>query len=159
MMANYLRMNHYDVLLAHDGNRALELLEKHAGSIHLALLDIMVPGVDGLEICRRIRKHPVLKEIPVIFLTAKDQEKDEIEGLEIGADDFISKPAGLRLVKTRIESLLRRQNPQTSNWIQYGGLYLDTDGKELFYHDERIDLTSTEYTILELFFKNPKRVF
>lgn len=159
MMANYLRMNHYDVLLAHDGNRALELLEKHAGSIHLALLDIMVPGVDGLEICRRIRNHPVLKEIPVIFLTAKDQEKDEIEGLEIGADDFISKPAGLRLVKTRIESLLRRQNPQTSNWIQYGGLYLDTEGKELYYQDERINLTSTEYAILELFFKNPKRVF
>jgi len=159
MMANFLMMNNYEVLLAHDGHRAVEIIDNQAGNIHLALLDIMVPGVDGWEICKIIRGHPIIKNIPVIFLTAKDQEKDEIEGLEIGADDYISKPASLKLVKTRIESLLRRQNPQTSNWVQYGDIYLDTEGKELFYDNERIELTSTEYTIAELFFKNPKMVF
>jgi len=159
MMANFLMMNNYDVLLAHDGHRAVEIIDNHAGNIHLAVLDIMVPGVDGWEICKIIRGHPIIKDIPVIFLTAKDQEKDEIEGLELGADDYISKPASLKLVKTRIESLLRRQNPQTSNWVQYGDIYLDTEGKELFYENERIELTSTEYTIAELFFKNPKMVF
>lgn len=159
MMANFLMMNDYNVLVAHNGHQAVEIIDRQAGNIHLALLDIMVPGVDGWEICKMIRSHPVIKDIPVIFLTAKDHEKDEIEGLELGADDYISKPASLKLVKTRIESLLRRQNPQTSNWIQYGDIYLDTKGKELFYKNERIELTSTEYTIVELFFKNPKRVF
>jgi DNA-binding response OmpR family regulator len=159
MMENYLKLNNFNVLTAHDGHHALEIIEQQASNIHLALLDIMVPGVDGWEICRKIRKHPVISDIPVIFLTAKDQEKDEIEGLEMGADDYISKPASLELVKTRIESLIRRRNPQTSNWIQYGDIYLDTEGKELFYDDERIELTSTEYTIIELFFKNPKRVY
>jgi len=159
MMANYLRMNNYEVLLAHDGEDAIEIIDRQAGSIHLALLDIMVPNVSGLEICKRIREHPVIADIPVIFLTARDQEKDEIEGLEIGADDYISKPAGLKLVHARIEALLRRQNPQTSNWIQYGDLYLDTEGKSLWNNTERVDLTSTEYTIIELLFKNPKRVY
>ncbi|MEX2573836.1 MAG: response regulator transcription factor [Balneolaceae bacterium] len=159
MMANFLKMNNYDVLVAHDGSTALEIIEKQASNIHLAILDIMVPDVDGREICRRIRSHPVIRDIPVIFLTARDQEKDEIEGLELGADDYISKPASLGLVKARIDSLLRRQNPQTSNWIQYGDIYLDMEGKELYHNKERIELTSTEYTIVELFFKNPKRVY
>jgi DNA-binding response OmpR family regulator len=159
MLANFLEMNGFDVLLAHDGRKALELIEAQASDIHLAVLDIMVPHVNGKEICRVIRKHPVLSDIPVIFLTARDKEKDEIEGLELGADDYISKPASLKLVKARIESLLRRQQPQTSKWIQYGDLYLDTTGKDLYFREDRIDLTSTEYLLLELFFQNPKRVY
>lgn len=159
MLANFLEMNDYKVLVAHEGNQAVKLIDEYAGEIHLAVLDIMVPNINGKEVCRRIRKHPVLHDIPVIFLTAKDREKDEIEGLELGADDYISKPASLNLVKTHIETLLRRQNPQKANWLQYGEVYLDTDAKELFVEDEKIELTSTEYTLIELFFKNPKQVF
>lgn len=159
MLANFLEMNDYKVLVAHEGNRALGLIEEHAGDIHLAILDIMVPNVDGKEICRQIRKHPVLNDIPVIFLTAKDKEQDEIEGLELGADDYIPKPASLNLVKAHVESLLRRQNPQKANWLQYGDTYLDTDAKELYVKNEKIELTSTEYTLIELFYKNPKRVY
>ncbi|MEX0944976.1 MAG: response regulator transcription factor [Balneolaceae bacterium] len=159
MLANYLEMHGYQVLTAFDGKQALEMIEKKSGDIHLALLDIMVPFVDGKEICRVIRKHPVLKDIPVIFLTAKDKEKDEIEGLELGADDYISKPASFKLVHAHVESLLRRQKPQNSKWIQHGNLILDINGKDLFYNDQRIDLTSTEFSLVELFFKNPKRVY
>jgi len=159
MLSNFLEMNDFNVLLAHDGNKALELIEKNAGDIDLAVLDIMVPHVNGKEICRIIRKHPVLSDIPVIFLTARDKEKDEIEGLELGADDYISKPASLKLVKAHIESLLRRQNPQNSKWIQHGELFLDTSGKDLYLRDKRIELTSTEYALVELFFQNPKRVY
>ncbi|TVQ66142.1 MAG: DNA-binding response regulator [Balneolaceae bacterium] len=159
MLSGYLELNGYDLLVAHDGNQALDLIEKRAGDIHLAVLDIMVPHVDGKEICRIIRSHPVLKEIPVIFLTAKDREMDEIEGLELGADDYISKPASFKLVKAHIESLLRRQKPQNRVWIQYGDLVLDSNGKDLYLHDKRVELTSTEYALCELFFKNPKRVF
>lgn len=159
MLANFLEMSDYNVLLAHDGKQALSLIEEHASNIHLAVLDIMVPHVNGKEICSVIRKHPVLSDIPVIFLTAKDKEKDEIEGLELGADDYISKPASLKLVKAHVESLLRRQQPQTSKWIQYGDLFLDKAGKDLFVKDKRLDLTSTEYGLVELFFQNPKRVY
>jgi len=159
MLANFLEMNNYNVLVAHDGLKALDLIDQHASDIHLAVLDIMVPNVDGKEICSVIRKHPVMSEIPVIFLTAKDKEKDEIEGLELGADDYISKPASLKLVKAHIESLLRRQQPQNSKWIQHGELFLDTSGKDLYLKDKRIELTSTEYAIVEMFFQSPKRVY
>jgi two-component system phosphate regulon response regulator PhoB len=159
MLANFLEMNDYEVLVAHEGNKALELIDQYAGEIHLAVLDIMVPNLDGKEICRRIRNHPVLNDIPVIFLTAKDEEKDEIEGLELGADDYIPKPASLNLVKAHIETLLRRQNPQKANWLQYGEVYLDTEAKELYVENEKVELTSTEYTLIELFFKSPKQVF
>ncbi len=159
MLANFLEMNGFNVLLVHDGKKALEMIESRAGDIHLAVLDIMVPHVDGKEICRVIRKHPALKDIPVIFLTAKDKEMDEIEGLELGADDYISKPASLKLVKAHVESLLRRQQPQNSKWIQHSDLLLDINGKDLYFKESRIDLTSTEYALVELFFQNPKRVY
>src|SRR5690625_3123270 len=77
ILASFLEMNNFNVLLAHYGRKALELIEQRAGEIHLAILDIMVPHVDGKEICRVIRKHPVLNSIPVIFLTAKDKEKED----------------------------------------------------------------------------------
>lgn len=159
MLANFLEMEDYDVLVAYDGKEAVSLIENRADVIDLAILDIMVPHIDGKEICKRIRRHPVLSGIPVIFLTARDKEKDEIEGLELGADDYIPKPASLKLVKAHVESLLRRQQPQHSKWIQYGDLYLDTVGKDLYRKEERIDLTSTEYALAELFFKNPKMVY
>ena len=159
MLSNFLEMNNFNVLTAYNGKQALEYISRHATDIHLAVLDIMVPHIDGKEICRRIRNHPVMKDIPVIFLTAKDKEKDEIEGLELGADDYISKPASLNLVKIHIEALLRRQDPKKSNWLQYGNLYLDVDGKELYHNGERIELTSTEFTLIKLFFQNPKRVY
>lgn len=159
MLANFLEMNDYHVLVANEGNTALEYIDRKAGEIHLAILDIMVPQVGGKEICRVIRKHPVLNDIPVIFLTARDEEKDEIEGLELGADGYISKPASLNLVKAHIETLLRRQNPRTANWFQYLNTYLDTDAKELYVDDRKIELTSTEYLLIQLLYQNPKRVF
>lgn len=159
MLSNFLEMNDFKVLLAHDGKQALNYIDSKSGDIHLAILDIMVPHIDGKEICRIIRKHPVLNSIPVIFLTARDKEKDEIEGLELGADDYISKPASLKLVKAHVESLLRRQQPQNSKWIQHGDLLLDINGKDLYKNKNRIELTSTEYTLTELFFRNPKRVY
>lgn len=159
MLANFLDMQGYRVLTAKDGRKALDLIEEHANEIHLAILDIMVPYVDGKEICSHIRNHPILNDIPVIFLTAKDKEKDEIEGLELGADDYISKPVSLKLIKAHVESLLRRRDPQKANWLNYGNVYLDTQAKEVYKKEQQIELTSTEYTLLALFFQNPKRVY
>ena len=89
MLAYYLELNHFQVHWAKDGKQALAIIESYADEIELAILDIMVPFMDGKEICAHIRKHPVLSDIPVLFLTARDEEKDEIEGLELGADDYI----------------------------------------------------------------------
>jgi DNA-binding response OmpR family regulator len=159
MLANFLDMHDFEVLVAHDGREAMELMNQRAEDIHLAILDIMVPYIDGKELCANIREHPILHDIPVIFLTAKDQEKDEIEGLELGADDYISKPMSLKLIKARVESLLRRRRPETKRWLHFGNVYLDTVAKEVYHDEEPVDLTSTEFQLLELIFRNPTRVF
>jgi two-component system phosphate regulon response regulator PhoB len=159
MLANFLELNNYDVLWAKDGKKAFEYIDDNANDLHLAILDIMVPYHDGKEICKHIREHPVVYEIPVLFLTARDEEKDEIEGLELGADDYIKKPASLNLVKAHVETQLRRRSPERSNWIQYGHVYVDLDSKEMYINDELLDLTHTEYTIAEMIFQNPKLVY
>ncbi|MAO66470.1 MAG: DNA-binding response regulator [Balneola sp.] len=159
MLANFLELNNFEVLWAKDGKKAIEYIEDNANDIHLAILDIMVPHHDGKEVCRIIRQHPVIYDIPVLFLTARDEEKDEIEGLELGADDYIKKPASLNLVKAHVETQLRRRSPDKSNWIQYGKVYVDLDSKEMYINDELIDLTHTEYTIAEMIFQNPKLVY
>ena len=159
LLANFLEMNNFDVIWAKDGAQALQLIDEQANHIHLAILDIMVPHHDGKEICKHIRSHPVLNEIPVIFLTARDEEQDEIEGLELGADDYISKPASLNLIKAHVESHIRRTNPEKVNWLQYEKVYLDTEQKEMFIEEEHIELTMTEYIIAELFFRHPKLVY
>lgn len=159
MLTNFLELKDYTVLWAKDGNKAFEFIDEQAQNIDIAILDIMVPHHDGKEICKHIREHPVLSDIPVLFLTAKDEEIDEIEGLNLGADDYIKKPAGLNLIKARIESQLRRMNPEKAHWLKYDHVYLDTETKQMFINEELIDLTHTEYIIAELFFKHPKLVY
>lgn len=159
MLANFLELNDFKVYWAKDGKEAFKIINDHANELELAILDIMVPFHDGKEICKHIRNHPVVNEIPVLFLTARDEEKDEIEGLELGGDDYIKKPASLNLIKAHVESQLRRQNPEKKNWLKYGSVYLDVDTKEMYIHEELIDLTHTEYIIAELFFRHPKLVY
>ncbi len=159
MLSGFLEMQEFRVSVAADGDQAIDILKKNPGKIDLAILDIMVPKHSGIEVCRFIRKHPALKSTPVIFLTAKDQERDEILGLEAGADDYVSKPASLNLILARIKSLLRRQSVKGSGWLNMRQVYVNTENREAFLKDQRLDLTHTEYKILELFFRNPARVF
>ncbi len=159
MLANFLELNNYNVLWAKDGRKAIQYINENANDLHLAILDIMVPYHDGKEICRHIRQHPVVYEIPVLFLTARDEEKDEIEGLELGADDYIKKPASLNLVKAHVETQLRRRSVEKGNWLQFGQVYLNLDSSEMYINDELVDLTHTEYTIAEMIFQNPKLVY
>jgi DNA-binding response OmpR family regulator len=159
MLANFLEMQGYRVFVAYDGEQAVHLLSEKAGEVHLAILDIMVPGTNGHEICRKIRSNPVTTDIPVIFLTARDQEKDEIDGLSLGADDYIAKPASLNLILAHIKTLLRRQAPEKSNWLIYGSTCMDMEAREVYQNNSTVDLTNTEFRILELFFQNPRRIF
>lgn len=159
MLLNFLELKGYEVLWAKDGKVAFHLIEESASNIDIAILDIMVPYHDGKEICKHIREHPVVSDIPVLFLTAKDEEIDEIEGLNLGADDYIKKPASLNLIKARIESQLRRVSPEKAHWLTYDHVYLDTETKQMFINEEIVDLTHTEYVIAELFFQHPKLVY
>lgn len=159
MLENFLQLNNFDVIWAKDGLEATKLLEENATQIDIAILDIMVPHKDGKEICTYIRNHPVIGDIPILFLTAKDEEVDEIQGLNLGADDYISKPASLNIIKAHIEAHIRRKNPEKSSWVQYGPVHLDTIAKEMYIEDKQINLTLTEYTIAELFLQHPKVVY
>ncbi len=159
MLSSYLEMHDYRVLLAKEGNAAIDLIDHHARVIDLAILDIMVPGKDGYEICRYLRKHPVLADVPVIFLTAKDKEKDEIAGLSLGADDYIPKPASLNLIKAHVESMLRRRPREKGSWIAFRNVFVAPDSMEVWQNGEKVELTNTEFKLLRLFFENPKRVY
>lgn len=159
MLSNYLEMHDYRILLAKDGNRAVQLIDKNAQEIDLAILDIMVPEMNGYEICDYLRKHPVLNDIPVIFLTAKDKEKDEIVGLSQGADDYIPKPASLNLIKAHVDSMLRRHPRKKGSWLSYHNVYIAPESMEVWVNGENIVLTNTEFKLLRLFFENPKRVY
>ncbi|HKI46076.1 MAG TPA: response regulator transcription factor [Balneolales bacterium] len=158
LLSNFLEMHDFRVLWAEDGRNALNMIDTLADSINLAILDIMVPYVDGRELLRYIRKHPVMHDIPVIFLTAKDEEKDEIKGLELGADDYIPKPASLNLVLAHVQTLLRRRQ-SSSNWLHYGHVFINRDSREVIADNQTLDLTATEFELLQLFMENPKRVF
>ncbi|MCH8494841.1 MAG: response regulator transcription factor [Balneolales bacterium] len=163
MLTAFLEMNDFRVLVANDGNRALEILSRSASEVDLAILDIMVPGADGRQICKFIREHSILNSIPVIFLTAKDEEQDEIAGLTIGADDYIPKPASLNLILAYVKSLLRRRTSEregsSSNIIQLAGLTIDKESLTVQSSGKNLDLTAKEYSIIELLVQHPKRVF
>ncbi len=159
MLVNYLEMHEYKVFHAANGKKAEKLINDHASEIDLAVLDIMVPGRDGHQVCRFIRQHPVVNSIPVIFLTAKNKEKDKIDGLTVGADDYIPKPASLNLIKAHIESLLRRHKKDKGGWIAFGGVHINPASREVTCGGTALELTHTEFEILHLFFESPKRVF
>lgn len=159
MLADFLQMHDFEVLKAYNGNDALSIIKENPANVDLAVLDIMVPEINGIEVCTFIRNHPVMKDIPVIFLTAKDKETDEIYGLESGADDYIAKPASFNLILARVKSLLRRQPTSGTGWINFGGIYLDLQAKEAWVEKKRIDLTHTEFGILEMLIRQPNRVF
>jgi len=159
MLANYLEMHDFDVLLARDGNQAIDFINKKSDTIDLAILDIMVPKTNGFEVCGYLRDHPLLSGIPIIFLTAKDQESDEIRGLEVGADDYIAKPASLKLIEARVKTLLRRQPARSSGWLHFGDIYLDPNNFEAIAENKRLDLTHTEFRILQLLLALPNKVY
>ncbi len=159
MLSNYLEMHDYHVIFAEDGKKAIAVIDQNAQDIDLAILDIMVPDKDGYEICEYLRTHPILSDVPVIFLTAKDQEKDEITGLSLGADDYISKPASLNLIKAHVESLLRRRPREKGSWIGYQSVFIAPENMEAWQRGEKLELTNTEFKLLKLFFENPKRVY
>jgi two-component system phosphate regulon response regulator PhoB len=149
----------FDVIAASDGQSGLEVASRHAPD--LVVLDLMMPGIDGLQICQRLRADPRTARMPVIMLTAKATEADRIVGLELGADDYITKPFSPREVVARVKAVLRRAASQHDQpaVIRSGDLQIDLLGREVTYQNDRISLTATEFRILQFLASRPGRVF
>jgi two-component system phosphate regulon response regulator PhoB len=126
----------------------------------LFLLDIMVPGGDGLDVCKRLRNHPALSTIPIIFLTARAGENDRVLGLELGADDYITKPFSTRELVARVKAVLRRfERPTTPSVIRFEEVVIDANAMQLTVRGELTTTTATEFRLLDYLARHPGRVF
>lgn len=126
----------------------------------LFLLDIMVPGGDGLDICRRLRQNPTLSVVPIIFLTARAAESDRVHGLELGADDYITKPFGTRELIARVKAVLRRfERPTSPSVIRFEDVEIDAGAMQLRVKGELVTTTATEFRLLDYLARHPGRVF
>jgi two-component system, OmpR family, response regulator MprA len=150
-----LRLDSYEVELAANGEEALDRIAiKPPDAV---ILDVMMPGVDGLEVCRRMRAAG--DKTPILMLTARDAIDDRVLGLDVGADDYLVKPFALRELQARLRALLRRTNEDGSTeTLQFGDLRLDPVAHEVYRGDRLVDLSKTEFLLLELFLKHPKQV-
>ncbi len=160
-IVNFLRrglaLEGYDVQMALDGSSGLRLASDTAPD--LIILDWMLPesepGLDGLEVCRRLRAG---SEIPILMLTAKDAVSDRVKGLDAGADDYLVKPFAFDELLARVRALLRRSKPDLPEVLEYSDLKLDTGTHQAFRGDQPIELTAKEYELLELFMRHPRQV-
>ncbi len=136
----------YEVEVSHDGASGLEAFEK--GGADLILLDLMLPGIDGLEVCRRVRSR---SSVPILILTAKDEDIDEVLGLEMGADDYVTKPFNTRKLIARIKAILRRAEGQPEGEARsfgFGDVIIDLEGHEVSKGGRAVHLTPLEYGVL-----------
>jgi DNA-binding response OmpR family regulator len=150
----------YDVRIAIDGVAAVDAFEKEEPS--LIILDVMLPKMDGFDVCKEIRSQN--KQVPILMLTAKSEEVDKVLGLEIGADDYMTKPFSIREFLARVKAILRRSNtlPQaasTKTKLSYKDLIVDPNKHQVSLKGELIELTSKEYDLLLLFFSNPGKAY
>jgi DNA-binding response OmpR family regulator len=154
----YLKRDGYDVHIAKDGETGLRKASQER--YDLILLDLMLPQMDGLDICRNLRSRPQTTDIPIIMITAKAEESDRIVGLEIGADDYITKPFSPREVLARIKAIFRRLEKPKPKEVrrEYGGIALDHSRHEVTYKGKSHSLTTKEFKLLEYFLANKGRV-
>jgi two-component system response regulator MprA len=150
-----LELEGYEIELAADGPEALDRLESD-GHVDAVLLDVLMPGMDGLEVCRAIRRNG--NQVPVLMLTARTQVEDRVEGLDAGADDYVTKPFALEELLARLRALLRRTADGSGETLRFADLELDPGTREVSRGGEPIELTRTEFSLLELFMLNPRQV-
>jgi two-component system response regulator MprA len=150
-----LELEGYEIELAEDGSQALERLEAEREP-DAVVLDVLMPGVDGLEVSRTLRRKG--SRVPILMLTARTQVEDRVEGLDAGADDYLTKPFALEELLARVRALLRRTGDGAGETLRFADLELDPGTREVTRGDERIELTRTEFSLLELFLLNPRQV-
>lgn len=155
-----LENDDYQVDTAYDGQEALEKIQNN--TYNLVLLDVMLPVLDGTEVCQRVREF---SDVPIIMVTAKSEDMDKILGLEYGADDYVTKPFNIMELKARIKAILRRMKKagasaeEQSSVIEIGDFHMDVENRDLKIAGRRISLTGKEFELLELLVSNPGKVY
>ncbi len=161
LLAYNLGREGYQTAKAYDGHQALQYIRENQPD--LVILDLMLPGISGFEVCRQIRKKPATEHLPIIMLTAKSDSVDKITGLEIGADDYITKPFNVRELIARVRTVLRRweagTRPEEIERVSLPGLDVDFRTYEVIVEGKKIDLGPTEVKLLQFFVMNPGRVY
>lgn len=150
LVADFLKKEGYTVIEATDGREALDLFH-NAGNVDLIILDVMMPGYDGWTVCREIRKT---SEVPIIILTARDEESDELFGFDLGADEYIAKPFSLKILAARVQALLRRTGIR-QDLKSFDGLEIDDHGRYVYVDGLRIEMSPKEYELLLYLTENP----
>lgn len=150
LLKDFLKMKDYEVLLAGNGEEAIDLFFKEK-SIALIILDVMMPKMDGWTALKTIREH---SKVPVIMLTARSEENDELKGFDYGADEYISKPFSPKILVARVEALLRRSGVQKEELLEVGGIVIDEAAHSVSVDGKPIELSFKEYELLQYFVEN-----
>ena len=151
LIKDFLVKEDYTVLEAEDGEKALEVFEENEQKINLILLDVMMPKLDGWSVLRQIRQK---SKVPVIMLTARAEEQDELFGFELGVDEYITKPFSPKLLVARIKAILNRTEKKENTTKNYGGIEIDADGRTVSVDGKPIDLSLREYELLKYLLEN-----
>ncbi|MDD3744922.1 MAG: response regulator transcription factor [Anaerostipes sp.] len=154
LIKDFLNKSGYQVLEAADGEEAVDTFFSTKG-IDLLVLDVMMPRMDGWEVVKEIRK---VSEVPIIMLTAKDQEQDELQGFDLGVDEYISKPFSPKILVARIEAILRRTSQMDGELVNKGGIQLDIGAHQVTIDGVPVDLSFKEFELLQYFMNNEGRV-
>ena len=150
LVRDFLVKSNFDVLEAGDGEEALDIFYKEK-DIALIILDVMMPKMDGWQVCREIR---VNSKVPIIMLTARGDERDELQGFQLGVDEYISKPFSPKILVARIEAILRRGNAGTGEILEAAGIRVDKDAHEASVDGQPVDLSNKEFELLTYFMEN-----
>ena len=153
LIKDFLIIKKYNILEAADGEEAIEIFEQNQNKIDLVLLDIMMPKVDGWTVLRNIRQN---SKIPVIMLTARGEEQDELFGFELGVDEYISKPFSPKILVARIEAILKRTKGDQREVKDFDGIVIDEVGRTVFVDGKQIELSLREYELLKYLLDNEK---
>ena len=150
LVKDFLTIKGYKVLEAEDGEQAVEIFFRDK-DIELIILDVMMPKMDGWQVCKTIRQY---SQIPIVMLTARSEERDELLGFELGVDEYISKPFSPKILVARIEAILRRRSTVTGEVLEIGGIRMDKDAHEVFVDGAPVDLSNKEFELLTYFMEN-----
>ncbi len=150
LVKDFLMIKGFHVLEAEDGEQAVDLFFKDK-DIQLVILDVMMPKMDGWDVCRTIRRY---SQVPIVMLTARSDERDELLGFELGVDEYISKPFSPKILVARIEAILRRKNAVTGEVLNTAGIRVDKDAHEVFVDGEPVELSNKEFELLSYFMEN-----
>ena len=151
LVRDFLVKGSYEVVEAEDGSAALDIFYEQK-DIALIILDVMMPKIDGWEVCREIRSH---SKVPIIMLTAKGDERDELQGFQLGVDEYISKPFSPKILVARVEAILRRTNQVSSDEvIEAGGIQLNKSAHMVLIEGKQVDLSYKEFELLSYFMEN-----